>query len=1054
MFSRFFIERPVFATVLSIVIVLLGTIAMLVLPVDRYPDIAPPTIEVTALYPGATAATIAETVATPIEKEVNGVEGMLYMTSSSSADGTMTLRVTFETGTDLDMANVLVQNRVALAEPRLPEEVRRLGITVKKQSSQIALLVNLYSPDGRYNEFDLNNYASSKIRDELTRVNGVGEVMVFGTEYAMRIWLDIEKMRVRNLTTNDVVAAVREQNIEVAAGQIGEPPTPGEQPYQLTINTQGRLNTVEEFEQIVVRSDPEGGMVQLHEIARVELGAQNYLLSARFNTQATSTMGVFQMPGSNAIEVADGVEATMQQLRAADNWPRGMEYKISFDSTQVIRASLREVVVTLFITLGLVVATVYLFLQNFRATLIPALTIPVSLVGTFIVMAALGYSLNILTLFGLVLVIGIVVDDAIVVVENTTRLIDGGMARREAAIQSMKEVTGPVVATTLVLLAVFVPTIFLGGIVGQLFQQFAMTISIATLFSSFNALTLSPALCGILLRPTPKRPPLPFRLFNAVLGFSTGAYLGVVRWALRLAVLGIVLFGGLYAAGLYGFATLPGGFVPQEDEGYFLISTQLPDAASMERTQTVMNDIDRILLETEGFSEGIADVVSITGFNAIDGSRSPNAGTTYVVLKNWEDRETRALSLRGLLMRLRRELDAVQEAQVVPFPPPSLPGVGATSGLAMQVQYRGDKLDFNQLQRIANEMVTTGTSQEGLARMFTTFRANVPQLFLDIDRRQAKLMGIPLQEVFNTLGAALGSAYINDFTYGGRIYQVKAQAAPEYRMKPGDIRRLEVRHPEGGMTPLGALLEVEETLGPQTVAHFNIYPSARINGSPAPGYSSGQAMGLVREMAAQTLPADMSLEWTELSFQEAAASGTAGMTFLFSIIMVYLVLAAQYESWAIPMAIILTVPAALVGGATGALLLGFDNNVYTQIGVVLLIGLSAKTSILIVEFAKAQREEGQSAFDAALNASRLRFRAVLMTAMSFILGVIPLLVATGAGAHSRRILGTTVFSGMLLGTILGLVAAPMLYFVIQWLRDMGKREPATASSPSAGASSS
>jgi HAE1 family hydrophobic/amphiphilic exporter-1 len=1034
MFSRFFIYRPIFAAVVSIVIVLIGLVSMMALPVARYPEIAPPTIVVTANYPGATAETIAETVATPIEQQVNGVEGMLYMTSTSSSDGTMSLKVTFAVGTDLDMANVLTQNRVALAEPKLPEEVRRLGVTVKKRSSDILYLIALYSPDRRYDESFLTNYANLRIRDELARVPGVGEVTLFSSEYAMRIWLDPDKMRAREVTTNDVVAAIREQNVQVASGSVGEPPTTSQVQFQLTVNTMGRLREIEQFENIVIRSGEGGRLLRVKDVARVELGARSYNMRSFLNGQTAAIMSVYQLPGANAVEVADAVSARLVELQR--QFPEGMTYSIAYDFTDVIRASLREVVITLFITMVLVILTVYIFLQDWRATLIPAVTIPVSLIGTFIVLAALGYSLNILTLFGLVLVIGIVVDDAIVVVENTSRLIGEGLSGKEAAVKSMMQVSGPVVATTLVLLAVFVPTLFLGGISGRLFRQFAVTISVATVFSSVNALTLSPALCGILLRPPKGKPLPPLRLFNAALNWMMAGYLGTVRWALRGAVVGLVIFAALVVGAIYGMQSLPRGFVPLEDEGQILISAQLPDGAAMDRTLAVVDRIDEILVD----SPGIQSVVSIAGFSVIDESRASNAATIFVTLVPWSERGDEELSQFAIVQRMNRQLGAIQEAQVVAFTKPPLPGLGTSGGFVMQLQDRAGA-GLGMLESVAQEMAGDANQQAGLTGVFTTFRANVPQIFLDIDREQVKAMGLPLQNVFDALAAYMGSVYINDFSMMGRIYQVKVQAEAPFRATADDIRRLEVRNPAGQMVPLGALMEVREELGPQTVTHFNIYPAARITGQPAPGYSSGDALTIMEEMAARKLPMSMGYEWTEISFEEKAAAGGSAAVFLFAIVVVYLVLAAQYESWSLPWTVVLAVPAALLGAVLGVMLRGFDFNVYTQIGIVLLIGLSAKTAILIVEFAKAQREAGRPVFDAALDAAGLRFRAVLMTAFSFILGVIPLLVATGAGAVSRQVLGTAVFFGMLVATAIGVIAVPMLYLVVQRLAESVGRMP-------------
>ncbi|MCZ6858412.1 MAG: efflux RND transporter permease subunit, partial [Gemmatimonadetes bacterium] len=885
-------------------------------------------------------------------------------------------------------------------------------------------------------EVFLNNVAFLRVRDELTRVNGVSEVMVFGTEYGMRVWLDPDRMQARDLTTNDIVAAIREQNVEVAAGKIGEPPAPAGQTFELIVGTEGRLTEVEQFENLIVNVGSDGRVVYLRDVATVELGAQSYNLVCRHNGETTSVMVIYPIPGANWVATADAIRAKLEELRPT--FPRGVQHSVAYDATDVIRASIKEVVVTLFITLALVVFSVYIFLQDFRATLIPAVTIPVSLVGTFAVMAALGYSLNILTLFGLILVIGIVVDDAIVVVENTSRLLDEGKSRVEAAKQSMVEVSGPVVATTLVLLAVFVPTVFMGGIVGSLFSQFAVTISIATVFSSINALTLSPALCALLLRPRPEKQAAPFRMFNAALAWSTNEYASIVRRALRVAPLALVVFVGLIALAAWGFSRIPSGFVPQEDEGWFLLNVQLPDAASQERTIAVTNRVNDILLETEG----IKDVVIINGFSFLDSSRSTNTAGAIVTLEPWEDRSTPELFQEAIVRNVNMKCREIQEALVFALTPPSLPGLGNASGITLQLQDRGG-VGAQSLASVATEVATTGNEQSAITGMFTTFRASVPQLFLDIDREQIKTKGIPLQSVFDTLAAYLGSVYVNDFTRFGRIYQVRVQADPSRRSDPAHIEGLQLRSPGGEMIPLGTVMSVNETVGPQTITHFNIYPAARINAQAAPGFSTGQAMDIFEQMAEVSLPPSIGYEWTDVSYQEKAAQGAASVIFLFSILMVYLVLAAQYESWSIPFSVVLAVPTALLGATAGVIIGGFDNNVYTQIGIVLLIGLSAKTAILIVEFAKARREEGASIMEAAVDAARLRFRAVLMTAASFILGVIPLLVATGAGAASRRVLGTVVFTGMLAATLIGVIAIPLLYFIIQWISEL-RRKPVAA----------
>ncbi len=1020
MLSKFFIDRPVFSWVISITILLMGGLAAVTLPIARYPEIAPPTINVSASYPGASAATVAETVATPIEQQVNGVEGMLYMTSSSSSDGTMSLTVTFEVGTDIDMASVMVQNRVALAEARLPEEVRRLGISVKKQSAEITMLVSLFSPDGRYSDVFLSDYAALRIRDELARVPGVGEVTVFGTEYSMRIWLDPDKMRVRQLSVADVLQSIREQNVQVAAGEIGAPPAPLDQPVQLSVLASGRLSEPQQFEEIVLRSDRDTGIIHLSDVARVELGGQQFNLTSQLNTQAASAIAIYQLPGANAIDVADSVQEKLKQLEL--DFPEAMQATVVLDTTDVIRASIREVLITLFLTLGLVMLTVFVFLQDWRATLIPAATIPVSLVGTFIVLAALGYTLNTITLFGLVLVIGIVVDDAIVVVENTSRLINDGLPRREAAIKSMQEVTGPVVATTLVLLAVFVPTIFLGGIIGRLFEQFAVTISVATVFSSINALTLSPMLCAALLRQKHKKPLLPFRMFDRALEASRSAYVWSARLILRGAVPALLLFGVLATVAVLGFIRLPGGFVPPEDEGYFIVSVQLPDAAALHRSQLVAERVTQLCLD----QEGVADVVAITGLSLLDNSRTANAATLFVTLDNWDERPDAHVTM--IVNKLTGPMSAIQDAIVMPIIPPSLPGVGNSGGFSMQVQDRAG-VGQEQLAVATQQLTQSLNSQKAVNRAFSTYRAGVPQLQLEIDREQAKSMGIPLDRVYEALQAFLGSVYVNDFLRFGRINQVKVQAEATARSTPDDLLKIQVRNSNGDMVPLGAFVRIEETVGPATVTHHNLYASALINGSSAAGFGSGEVLDVAAATATQSLPESFGFAWTGLSFQELS-SGGMGTTFLLSAFIVFLVLAAQYGSWTTPLGVIAAIPAALLGAVLGITLLGLSRDAYVQIGIVLLIGLSAKTAILIVEYASQLRREGQSIHDAALQAARLRYRAVLMTAFTFILGVLPLVAASGAGASSRKILGITVFSGMLVGTVVGLLIVPMLFFVV------------------------
>ncbi len=1030
MFSHFFIDRPVFAMVISIVIIILGGMSMLSLPVERYPEIAPPTISVSAVYPGANAETVADTVATPIEAELNGVENMIYMSSVCANDGTMSLSVTFKSGTDLDMANVLVQNRVSAAEAKLPQEVQRMGVSVKKKSSNINLFVALYSPDNSYDDLFLANYLNLQIKDELARVAGVGEVSTFGTgEYSMRIWLDPDKLRTRGLTPDDVINAVKEQNRQVSAGQIGEPPAPAGQAFQFTVSVKGRLTDPNEFEDIVILSTDGGGVIRVRDVARVELGADDYGVKANFNGQPSSIIAIYQIPGANAITVADGCKAKLAELKK--NFPAGIDYKVAFDNTDVIKASLKEVVITLFMTLALVVLTVYIFLQDFRATIIPSVTIPVSLIGTFAAMSAMGFSINQFTLFGLVLVIGIVVDDAIVVVENvSTHLKDGKHSPRDATKLAMTEITGPIVATTLVLLSVFIPTTFMGGITGTLFKQFAITISIATCFSTLNALTLSPALCGLILRSSKgKKTGRIFQRFNNGLKSTTTVYTTIVRTLLRHAAVGILLFIGLTLGSLFGFTQLPTGFVPQEDEGYCMISIQVPDASSQERTSDFVGKIEKIFKDLPG----VEDSLTITGFSILEGAKISSAGFAVLIFKDWDERPPEEHQ-REILANVNKRMHAIQNGKAFAFPTPSLPGLGLTGGFTMMLQDRGGA-GMRTLEQVGNEFVNDGNAQSGLTQMRTTFRANVPQLFVDIDRDQVLTRGLSMNAVFNTLQSFLGSVYINDLTLFNRTFKVKAQANQNYRSEPEDIQRLEIRAPNGGMVPLGAVAEVRNSFGPQTITHYNMYPSIKIMGEAEKGFSSGQAMDILENMAQNKLPPSMGTEWTEMSYQEKTASGSTSILMILAVVLVYLVLAAQYESWSLPLSVCMAVPTALLGAVLAVLLRGMDNNIYTQVGIVLLIGLSTKSAILIVEFAKAKRDEGMSTFDATLEALRARFRAVLMTAFSFILGVIPLLVATGAGCESRKVLGTVVFGGMLIATVISLAIVPFLYYVIQRLTE-------------------
>jgi HAE1 family hydrophobic/amphiphilic exporter-1 len=1032
MFSRFFIERPIFACVVSIVIVIAGTVTLGSLPIAQYPPITPPTVEVSASYPGANARVVAETVAAPIEQQVNGVEDMIYMSSTSASDGSYTLTVTFEVGTNLDMAQVLVQNRVKLAEPNLPEEVTRQGVNTKKKSSNIILFISLFSPDGQYDELFLSNYATLRIRDVLSRVPGVGEVKIFPqSDYSMRVWLNPQQLKSRAITTQDVLDAIREQNAQVAAGQVGQPPAPRGQSFQLVVNVLGRLTDIAQFEEIIVKTGEDGGITRLKDVARVELGGKAYTMTSGLNGAPSASIGIYQLPGANALEVADQVRAQMAELGKL--FPQGVEYKIPYDTTIFVAQSIEEVYVTLFQAATLVFLVLFVFLQDWRATLVPAVAIPVSLIGTFAVMGALGFSINMLTLFGLVLAIGVVVDDAIVVVEATASHMERGLTARQAAIKAMSEVSGPVIATTLVLLAVFIPTAFLPGITGQLYRQFALTIAVSTVFSSINALTMSPALAALLLKPPKEKKNAFFRAFDAAFARFEGGYMGIARVLVRRGFVMMVLFLAIGTATGWQFTKVPTGFLPTEDQGYLLVNVQLPDAASLERTGEVLARIDDILKETPG----VQDWVSLGGFSMIDGTNASNAATVFVVMAPWAERSDPSLSQESILANLQRQLFAIQEAIAFAFPPPAINGLGVAGGFQMQLQDRGD-IGLQELEKMAREIIQDGNGQSGLTSLNTTFRASVPQVFAEVDRTKAKRLDISLNEVFGTLQAYMGSSYVNDFNRFGRTWQVKVQADHQFRVEPDDIRKLDVRNRAGRMVPIGTLVSVDRVLGPQTILRYNLFPAASITGQAASGFSSGQALTLMEQMAALKLPDSFGFEWTGMSFQEKQVGAEAILVFALAITLVFLVLAAQYESWTSPAAVILVVPLAVLGTVLALVARGFDNNVYTQIGIVLLIGLASKNAILIVEFAREQRQQGKSIVEAATTACQLRFRPILMTAISSIAGFMPLVVAAGAGAASRQAIGTAVVGGMIAATVMSLIFTPVFYVVMQGLGEAVK----------------
>ncbi len=1034
MFSRFFIERPIFSSVISIVIMIAGAVSQLSLPIAKFPDITPPTVQVTCFYPGANAKVVAETVAAPIEQEVNGVEDMLYMASTAADDGSYVLNVTFEIGTDMDMATVLVQNRVSIAESKLPEEVRRQGVTTKKQSTAILQFIVLSSTDPRLNDLFLSNYALINIKDELSRIKGVGAVNLFGAEeYSMRVWLDPAKLKARQLTTEDVVNAIREQNVQVAAGRIGEPPAPDDIAFQLVVNTQGRLLEVSQFEDLIVKAGGEGRVTRVRDVARVERGAKNYNRSSKLNGQPCASLAVYQLPGANALEIAGQLRATMKRLSRA--FPEAMEYSIPFDTTMFVDASIHEVYKTLGEAVVLVIIVIFLFLQDWRATLIPCAAIPVSLIGTFAFMSAMGFSINMLTLFAMVLAIGIVVDDAIVVVENTATKMEHGMAAKEAAIAAMEEITAPVIAITLVLLAVFVPTAFMGGITGQLYRQFALTISASVAISALCALTLSPALCAMLLRPAPEKRNVFFRAFNTFFDKIGGGFDAVARVTVRRLIIVVLIFVALVTATGWGFMRLPTGFLPLEDQGYAFLNLQLPDGATLSRTQKVLDRIDAIVGETPG----VSDRILISGFSILTGVSGSNNGFMAIVYKPWDERLTAEESQTAIISHLRQEFAKVRDAVTIVFPPPAIDGLGNASGFQIQLQDRGN-LGLDQLQAVAQDLVTAGNAQTGLQALNTTFRASMPQLFVDIDRTKVKTLGVPLSTVFNTLQAYLGSTYVNDFNQFGRTYQVRVQADQQFRMNAEAIKSLDVRNANGDMLPMGTFVKIRDTLGPQMVQRYNMYTTAQINGEPAPGFSSGQAMSLVEQMADKTLPSSMGYEWTAMSFQEKLVGSEQYLIFALAIILVFLVLAAQYESWTSPAAVIAVVPLAALGVVIALFMRGADNNIYTQVGVVLLIALASKNAILIVEFAIELRNHGKSIVEAATEASKLRFRAIVMTSIAAILGFIPLLTSTGAGAASRQAVGNAVVGGMTTATVFSLLFVPAFFVIFRSFSEWGAKK--------------
>jgi multidrug efflux pump len=1034
--AQYFVERPILAGVLSVLFLIAGGIAVFKLPISEYPEVVPPTVVVKASYPGANPKVIAETVATPLEEQINGVEGMLYTSSQATSDGQMTLTVTFALGTDLDNAQVQTQNRVSQALPRLPEEVQRLGVTTTKSSPDLTMVVHLTSPDNRYDMLYLSNYARTRIKDQLARLDGVGDVQLFGAgEYSMRVWMNPEKLAIRNLTTGDVIKAVREQNIEVAAGALNAPPGPNSNAFQVNINTQGRLVTEDDFLNIIVRSDPTGSVTHLRDVARVELGSNNYALRSLLNNREAVAIPIFQRPGSNAIAISDEVRAEMATLKK--DFPQGVDYTIVYDPTVFVRGSIEAVVHTLFEAIILVVLVVILFLQTWRASIIPLVAVPVSLIGTFAVMYLVGFSLNALSLFGLVLAIGIVVDDAIVVVENVERHIEHGLDPKMATRQAMTEVTGPIVATALVLCAVFVPAAFISGLTGQFYRQFALTIAISTVISAFNSLTLSPALAALLLKgrdePKDKLTVLMdrslgwvFRPFNRTFERASNGYVGGVKKILRFAVVMLVLYAGLVGLGVLGFAKTPTGFVPPQDKQYLVAFAQLPDAASLDRTETVIREMGDIALKDPGAASAVQfPGLSINGF-----TNSTNSGIVFVTLKPFEERRDKDLSADAIVARLNAKFASIQGAYIAIFPPPPVNGLGTIGGFRMQLEDRGD-LGFDELYKQTQGIIGASQKTPELAHLFSSFQVNVPQFDADIDREKAKSEGIDLGDVFQTMQAYLGSLYVNDFNRFGRTYQVNVSAEPSFRHEPSDVVGLKTRNAAGDLVPLGSFLTMRQTNGPDRVQHYNGYPTAEINGGAAPGYSTGQAQEAMEKLVNTTLPNGMSYEWTELTYQQILAGNTAVLVFPLSVLLVFLVLASLYESLSLPLAVILIVPMVLLSAIAGVIITGGDNNIFTQIGLIVLVGLACKNAILIVEFAREAEIEGMNRVDAVLEAARLRLRPILMTSFAFIMGVVPLVTSHGAGSEMRHAMGVAVFAGMLGVTFFGLIFTPLFYVLIR-----------------------
>ena len=1051
MISKFFIERPVLSNVIAILMVLIGGVALFSLAVAQYPDVVPPTVQVTTRYPGASAKTVIDTVALPIEQQVNGVEDMLYMQSYSAADGTYTLTVTFKIGIDLNFAQVLVQNRVASALSSLPQSVQNQGVTVQKKSTAILLFVTLTSPNATYDSLFLSNYATINIRDELSRLPGVGNVTVFGAgQYSMRVWLDPNKLQVRALMPQDVIQAIQQQSQQVTAGQVGMPPTPPGQAFQYTLNVNGRLDDASQFEDIIVKTGNNGDVTRVRDVGRVELGAQTYSQVFSLNKKPATGIGVFQSPGANALEVEKAVQKKMAALAA--QFPQDVKYDTPFDTTKFVAASINEVYKTLIEAGALVLVVILIFLQDWRAMLVPATTVPVTIIGAFAAMAALGFTINLSTLFAIVLAIGIVVDDAIVVVEGAAHNIEKGMSSHDAAIRAMDELFAPIIGITLVLISVFLPAAFLPGLTGRMYAQFALVIAATALLSAINAATLKPTQCALWLRQPvpPEQRNWFYRGFNSVYNRLERSYAGLIGRLVahsNLSVLAaLILIGG---AG-YGLSRVPTGFIPIEDQGYLLVAVQLPDGAALDRTQRVLDQVS----EMAGETPGVEQVISIAGISALDGSSSlANAGVAYLILKEWSERGP-GQDLRSLFVGLNQKLGAIDQARILVIPPPPIQGIGNAAGFAMQVQLRDGNSDFGKLQAMTGAMVANAQTQSALQRVSSPFRALVPQFDVEVDRIKTQTLHVTTDVVFSTLASYLGSSYINQFTKFGRTFQVYTQADSQYRLTLRDVENLMVRNQQGDMVPLGTLATITPSVGPSLISLYNLYPSATIIGLPAQGFSSGQSMALMEQIAAKTLPPGAGFEWTAMSYQEKAVGNQIYYAFGLAMLLVYLVLAGQYESWYAPISVILAVPLSLLGPMSVLTGLRIENNLYTQIGLILLIALSAKNAILIVEVAlELHVRDRKPLLESAIEAARARFRPILMTSFAFILGVVPLVVASGAGASARKSIGITVFSGMIASTCLAVLFVPTFFVVVQrfenWLAERKSKKAGPHTSPQA-----